>query len=230
MNKSIAVLNRILEWTDRGITYEADARHAQQIVKELGACRMKEVVAPGVKQEEPEEEERKAAVLDGAATSQYRATAARANYLALDRPDLGYSVKELTRSMAKPTTYDVQKLKRLGRYLKKAPRAVIMYKWQDTPVDLDGYTDADWAGCQRSRTSTSGGVILRGSHPIKWWSKTQTTIALSSGEAELYGTVKTSTELLGAAAAMRDVGEAHGGKVWVDASAALGIIHRRGLG
>ena len=33
----------------------------------------------------------------------YRALVARANYLAQDRVDLGYSVKELCRKMAKPT-------------------------------------------------------------------------------------------------------------------------------
>ena len=29
---------------------------------------------------------------------------------------------------------------------------------------------------------------------------------------------------------MRDIGEDHGGRIWADASAALGIIHRRGFG
>jgi len=188
------------------------------------------VVTPGVKQDEPDEEVRKKSALDGAAATQYRATAARANYLALDRPDMAFAVKELTRSMANPTTYDVTNLKRLARYLKGAPRAVMTYEWQERPQDLDGYADSDWAGCRRTRKSTSGGVITRGAHPIKWWSKTQPVIALSSGEAELYGTVKVSTETLGAAAAMRDLGEEHGGRIWVDASAALGIIQRKGLG
>ena len=32
------------------------------------------------------------------------------------------------------------------------------------------------------------------------------------------------------AAALKDIGEDHAGKIWADASAALGIIHRRGLG
>ena len=50
-------------------------------------------------------------------TTRYRAIAARANYLAADRPDLMYAVKELCRGMAKPTELHWNKLKRLGRYL-----------------------------------------------------------------------------------------------------------------
>ena len=35
-DKSIRILNRIVEWTDNGIKYEADQRHAELIVKGLG--------------------------------------------------------------------------------------------------------------------------------------------------------------------------------------------------
>jgi hypothetical protein len=34
--KSMRVLNRIVEWTEGGITYEADQRHAEIIVRDLG--------------------------------------------------------------------------------------------------------------------------------------------------------------------------------------------------
>ena len=47
----------------------------------------------------------------------YRAMAARANYLAADRTDLMYSVKEVCRSMPKPTASALKTLKWLGRYL-----------------------------------------------------------------------------------------------------------------
>ena len=47
----------------------------------------------------------------------YQSTAARLNYLALDRPDIGFGVKELMRRMARPTEQDLQALKRVVRYL-----------------------------------------------------------------------------------------------------------------
>ena len=35
-DKSIRILNRVVEWTSSGISYEADQRHAEIIVKQLG--------------------------------------------------------------------------------------------------------------------------------------------------------------------------------------------------
>ena len=55
--------------------------------------------------------------------TRYRGIAARANYLAADRPDIMYAGKELCRGMAKPTRADWHKLNRLGRYLVDSRRA-----------------------------------------------------------------------------------------------------------
>ena len=50
--KIMRVLNRIVEWTDRGIRYEADQRHAEIICRELGYNdNTKGVVTPGLKLE-----------------------------------------------------------------------------------------------------------------------------------------------------------------------------------
>eukprot|EP00969_Alexandrium_andersonii_P294285 13007276-Alexandrium_andersonii.AAC.1 len=51
--------------------------------------------------------------LDPAAGRSFRALAARANYLSLDRPDLGFSAKECCRRMAAPATTDWAALARL---------------------------------------------------------------------------------------------------------------------
>ena len=77
-----------------------------------------------------------------------------------------------------------------------------------------------------------------GRHCIKTWSVNQGYIALSSGEAEYYGAVKGGMQVLGLTAMMRDMGvEASidvavkpGIELCVDASAAVGIASRRGLG
>ena len=36
MLKDISVLNRVVTWTDDGITYEADQRHAEILVRQFG--------------------------------------------------------------------------------------------------------------------------------------------------------------------------------------------------
>ena len=69
-----------------------------------------------------------------------------------------------------------------------------------------------------------------GRHITKAWSKTQSLIALSSGESELYSTLKAAAETLGLLAMLKDLGWVLTGEVWSDASAALGIINRNGLG
>ena len=65
---------------------------------------------------------------------------------------------------------------------------------------------------------------------MKTWSTTQTLIALSSGEAELYGLVKAAPEGLGLQSLLADLGFEVTVTVKADASAALGIVGRVGLG
>ena len=107
------------------------------------------------------------------------------------------AVKEIARGMSKPLQRTWKALLRIGRYLQKVPRRPYFFRWQDEPQKLF-FTDSNWAGCERSRRSTSGGVMYRGSHVVKHWSRTQAAVALSSAEAELAALIKGSTEVLGA--------------------------------
>ena len=54
-----------------------------------------------------------------------------------------------------------------------------------TPDDeVVGYSDADWAGDQDSRRATSGNVFVLSSGAITWSSRKQTSVVLSTVEAE----------------------------------------------
>jgi hypothetical protein len=53
-----------------------------------------------------------------------------------------------------------------------------------SPIPLIGYADSNWAGCLDTRRSTTGMVLKFGGSIIDWSSKRQTTVALSSCEAE----------------------------------------------
>ena len=81
--------------------------------------------------------------LSPAETTRYGALAATANFLAIDRGDIMYCAKELARHMAKPTTADWEKMVRLGRYLKNRPRVQLWYKFQETPCQLEMFSDTD---------------------------------------------------------------------------------------
>ena len=71
---------------------------------------------------------------------------------------------------------------------------------------------------------------MYGSHVFKARSRSQATVALSSAEAELYNSVRASSETLGLVALFLDLGIFATGHVLVDASAALAIIQRSGVG
>ena len=168
--------------------------------------------------------------LEGDALRRYQSVAARLNYLALDRPDLQYAAKERMRRMSDATEADEAKLKRAGRYLKGYPRAVLKFPWGSPPPALTCYVDADFAGCTSTRKSTSGGAIFWGTACLKSWSKTQPTIALSSGESELAAVVKGAAEAMGLKAVCQDFGLQVTLAMRSDATAAIGIVGREGLG
>ena len=223
------VLNRVLRRTEEGWEYEADPRHAELIIKSLKLEESKPVSTAGEDEKEWKLEEESES-LEGAQAREYRALAARANYLAADRADIQYAVKEICRGMATPTRGGWRKLKRLGRYLVGKPRAILRYDLQERQDRLTGFSDSDWAGCKRTAKSTSGGIIMKGSHMIKSWSSTQKSITLSSGEAELVAAVKTCTELIGISQLMKDWGSEVEGEIYVDSNAAIGTVNRKGNG
>jgi hypothetical protein len=54
----------------------------------------------------------------------------------------------------------------------------------DGEVKLQGYTNFDWAGSAVDRKSTSGCCFSLGSGMISWLSRKQTSVALSTADAE----------------------------------------------
>ena len=167
--------------------------------------------------------------LQGQDVTSYRGVTARCNYLGPDRPDAQFAIKECCREMSAPTTGSLRRIKRVGRYLKRFPRLVWKFDLQEAVFHMELFTDADWAGCRRSRKSTSGGAAMIGGHCIKAWSKTQAVVAKSSAESELYSVVKGACEGLGLLTLCADLGDERGVKLNLDATAAKGILERQGI-
>ena len=65
---------------------------------------------------------------------------------------------------------------------------------------------------------------------VKAWSKDQNTIALSSGEAELFAANKAAREGLGFKTMLSELGIQSEVTIEIDASAAQGMMQRRGIG
>ena len=81
-----------------------------------------------------------------------------------------------------------------------------------------------------SRSSTSGGCALRGTHLVKHWSVTQKVVTHSSGEAELAGVVRGASEGCGMQSLAAELGVALKVSIHADSSAAIGICRMTGIG
>ena len=155
---------------------------------------------------------------------------ARANYLVQDQPDIEFATKEVCRCMSKSTRRCWEKLKRIARYLLEHPRAITQFKKGGNLDVIKVYTNSDWAGCRKTRKSTSGGIVVLGG-VVKSWSSTQTqpSIALPSEEVEYSALVKAATEGIGLQSILRDLEFETSVEVYTDSSAAKSIASRIGV-
>ena len=97
---------------------------------------------------------------------------ARIRYMPQDRSDLKFASMQVCCAIAKPSVRDVDGVKRIGRYFAGERRAKCGYRWQQSG-ELEAYSDADWRGDKATRRSVSAGVLMRGGHCLKVWTKKQ---------------------------------------------------------
>ena len=91
-------------------------------------------------------------------------------YLTITRPDLSYTVGLESQFMQAPKKPHLDAVRRTLRYVRATLDHALFYA-AGVPVELYGYTDADWAGSVTDRRSTSGFMFSLGSAAITWSSK-----------------------------------------------------------
>ncbi|GKC68487.1 hypothetical protein Tco_1101085 [Tanacetum coccineum] len=104
-------------------------------------------------------------------------------YLTASRPDIVFVVCICARFQAKPTKKHLEAIKRVVRYLRGTINMGLWYP-KDTAMTLISYADADHAGCQDTRRSTSGSAQFLGDKLVSWSSKKQKSIAISTTKVE----------------------------------------------
>ncbi|GKA69280.1 reverse transcriptase domain-containing protein [Tanacetum coccineum] len=104
-------------------------------------------------------------------------------YLTASRPDLVFAVCMCARYQAKPTKKHFEAIKRVFRYLKGTINMGLWYP-KDNAMSLTAYADADHAGCQDSRRSTSGSAQFLRDRLVRWSSKKQRSTAISTTKTE----------------------------------------------
>ncbi|MBW0524453.1 hypothetical protein O181_064168 [Austropuccinia psidii MF-1] len=111
------------------------------------------------------------------------------NYLSQHtRPDLLYTINQLSRFSTKPNLIHWNAMKHVLRYIKGTVDWGIHYqvrqKANESRPVLEGWADSDYANCSIDRRSVSGNMIMVFGNPISWLSKRQSIIAQSTTEAE----------------------------------------------
>ena len=156
--------------------------YLEKVLKDfdMSDCKPKDVPMPTSMKLRPVEE---GYVADAELKSIYQSAVGSLMYAMLGtRPDIAYAVSSVSRFSANPTPEHMTAVKHILRYLKATIDMQLTYSGDLS--NLEGYTDADWAGCAATARSTSGYVFNIGSGAISWCSKRQGTVALSTCEAE----------------------------------------------
>ncbi|GJU91973.1 retrovirus-related pol polyprotein from transposon TNT 1-94 [Tanacetum coccineum] len=112
----------------------------------------------------------------------YREMVGSLIYLTARCPDLVFIVCMCARYQAKPTEKHLTAVKRVFRYLKGTINMGLWYP-KETGFNLTAFADADHAGCQDTRCSTSKSAQFLGEKLISWSSKKHKYTAISTTKA-----------------------------------------------
>ncbi|GJW17669.1 retrovirus-related pol polyprotein from transposon TNT 1-94 [Tanacetum coccineum] len=106
----------------------------------------------------------------------------------------GVSINE-TLYQANPKESHLVAVKRNFRYLRGTQNLGLWYP-KGPGFDLKAYSDSDYAGCNLDRKSTSGGCQILGGKLVCWSAKKQSSMAMSSAEAEYVAAVGCCAQVL----------------------------------
>ncbi|KAH9697911.1 retrovirus-related pol polyprotein from transposon RE1 [Citrus sinensis] len=113
----------------------------------------------------------------------YQCLVGRLIYLSHTRPNIAFAVSLVSQFMHAPGPEHFETVYRILRYLKGSPGKGLLLR-KNGHLQVEVYTDADWAGSVTDRRSTSGYCTFVGGNLVTWRSKKQTVVARSSAEAE----------------------------------------------
>ncbi|GJX32632.1 retrovirus-related pol polyprotein from transposon TNT 1-94 [Tanacetum coccineum] len=178
MGKISFFLGLQISQSPRGI-FINQSKYALESLKKYGFESCDPVDTPMVEKSKLDEDKEGKAV----DPSHYRGMIGTLLYLTASRPDLQFAICMCARYQARPTEKHLNAVKRIFRYLKGTVHRGLWYP-KDSSFALTAFADADHAGCQDTRRSTSGSIQLLGDRLVSWSSKRQKSAAISSTEAE----------------------------------------------
>ena len=169
--------------------------------------------------------------LDAGEHRRFRAIVGILMYMSTDRPDIQYATNELAMCMATPTERAMEGAKHVVRYL-LGTRDLKLFFPRDRRDADDVFVmiDSDWAKDNVSRKSRSAGHIYVGGCLLYSFTRRQSVIALSSGEAEMYASASGVSEGVLLRKVLAFLGMFLGLRTVSDSSANHAMNHRLGVG
>ena len=137
-------------------------------------------------------------------TMPYREAVGSLMYLTVaTRPDISYSVGQVSQFCENPEPSHWEAVKRILSYL----RGTSLHGIRFGPVTdgLRGFTDSDYAGDVCTRRSTSAFLFLLHGGPVGWSSRRQSCVALSTTESEYVAACEAAREGVWLQRLLRDI-------------------------
>ncbi|GJR59422.1 hypothetical protein Tco_1501584 [Tanacetum coccineum] len=117
----------------------------------------------------------------------YRSMIGSLMYLTASRPDIMFAVCAYSRFQVTPKTSHLHDVKRIFRYLRGKPKLGLWYPRVgvgSSHLDLEAYSDSDYAGVNLDRKSTTRGCQFLGRRLISWQCKKPIIMATSTTKVE----------------------------------------------
>jgi len=86
------------------------------------------------------------------------------------RPDITFSVQQLSQFLDKPTIAHYNAAIRILKYIKRAPSLGLFFS-SSSSAHLKAFCDSDWGTCSDSRQSVTNFSVYIGNSLISWKSK-----------------------------------------------------------
>jgi hypothetical protein len=135
----------------------------------------------------------------------YQRLVGRLIYLTNTRPNLTFAVSVVNQFMHAPRTAHMDAVHHILRYLKRSLGLGLFYP-AGHQSGLSCFTDADYAGSQTNRRSTTGLSTFYGNHLISWRSKKQAFVSRSLAQAKYHALAQGMCEILWIRSILNELG------------------------